>query len=79
MQKISWKECTKLAQSILQSRPGEWSHRIEGQKVRFEKRVKVPNGQVRIFYRSKEAAGSYSAEVWQRDAQPIDFKQLTLF
>ncbi|MGG1637201.1 hypothetical protein [Paenibacillus sp. NRS-1760] len=79
MLKLSWKGCSELAHSILQSRPGEWSHRIEGQKVRFEKRVKVPNGQVRIFYRSKEAAGSYSEEAWQREAQPLNFQQLTLF
>lgn len=79
IERLSWKACTDLAKSIRQTRPGEWSHRIEGRLVRMEQKAKAPNGQVRIFYRAADGAGSYSEAEWNREAREIEFRQLTLF
>jgi hypothetical protein len=57
VERLSWAACTELTVSILKSPPGEWSHRMEGKLVRFERRVRTPNGQVRIFYSGQDCAG----------------------
>ncbi|MHA6481084.1 hypothetical protein ACX1C1_04070 [Paenibacillus sp. strain BS8-2] len=79
IERLSWKGCTDLERSILQTKPGEWSHRIDGRLVRMERKAKAPNGQVRVFYRSADGAGSYSESEWNREAQEIEFRQLTMF
>lgn len=79
MDKLTWEGCSDLTSSILKSHAGEWSHRIEGRLVRMERKVKAPNGQVRVFYRSSDGAGSYSEVEWRRDAKELEFRQLTLF
>lgn len=79
IEQLTWKGCTDLARDILLSRPGEWRHTIDGKPVRFEKRVIVPSGQVRVFFRGEDCGGSWSAEAWERDAKETEFQQLTLF
>jgi hypothetical protein len=79
MKQMTWKQCMELTRSIYNSRSGEWSHRIEGKKVRFERKVRAPNGQVRIFYRGVDCAGSYGEKEWNQRALPLETQQLTLF
>lgn len=81
MERITWQGCVDLSREILYSPPGNWTHIIPEGRARFEKRVIVPSGYERVFFRGENYAGDWLASDWDRLAvlKEPDPIQLTLF
>ncbi|WP_342435940.1 hypothetical protein NSS79_20675 [Paenibacillus sp. FSL L8-0436] len=76
-----WQQEVDLSREILFSPPGNWTHDLVGEPVRFVKRAVNPAGIERVYFRAKEYSGSWTVAEWERHARPRDPEpeQMTLF
>jgi hypothetical protein len=77
MKKMTWQGIVDRSSDILYSSPGNWTHTIGGESVRFEGKYINPNDKTRVFFKASEYAGDYPEEDWNKKATIQE--QLKLF
>ena len=79
-----WQQSVELASHICNMPPGDWTHTVDGRMVRVEQRVISPNGHKLVYFRGTDADGNpycgrWMADVFDKESEPVEYEQLTLF